>query len=459
MTEPNNTLATATFIGALGFTPTSIFDFVGATDTQDYWRFTLSGTSDINIGLTGLTADADVQLLNSAGTVIGSSTRGGTNSEDIHFNASPAGTYYVRVFQFSGDTNYNLRLSTADPSNILAPQENLGNIGNTAVIRAGSINSNNSSDFYRFSVASLANVNAQLTGLSADADLRIIQDVNNSGTVDAGDVTLASTSGGTTSENLNITALAGGNYFAQVYQFGSSTTNYSLRLITEDNSLASANNIGTLTTTPVSFSNFVGATDTQDYWRFTLSGTSDINIGLTGLTADADVQLLNSAGTVIGSSTRGGTNSEDIHFNASPAGTYYVRVFQFSGDTNYNLRLSTADPSNILAPQENLGPLVGSVNRSDFVGSNDTSDFYRFSVFGSRQLTAVVNGLSADADLRLIRDINLDGIVQAGEIVASSAFGGSSPEFINRVLGTGDYYLQVYQFSGDTNYNLGVTLI
>ncbi|TRU90541.1 MAG: pre-peptidase, partial [Microcystis novacekii Mn_MB_F_20050700_S1] len=143
----------------------------------------------------------------------------------------------------------------------------------------------------------------------------------------------------------------------------------------------------------------------------------------------------------------------------SPAGTYYVRVFQFSGDTNYNLRLSTADPSNILAPQENLGPLVGSVNRSDFVGSNDTSDFYRFSVFGSRQLTAVVNGLSADADLRLIRDINLDGIVQAGEIVASSAFGGSSPEFINRVLGTGDYYLQVYQFSGDTNYNLGVTLI
>ena len=162
----------------------------------------------------------------------------------------------------------------------------------------------------------MANVNAQLTGLSADADLRVIQDVNNSGTVDAGDVTVSSTTGGSAAENLNITALAGGNYFAQVYQFGANTTNYSLRLLTEDNSLASANNIGTLTTTPVSFSNFVGATDTQDYWRFTLSGTSDITIGLTGLTADADVQLLNSAGTVIGSSTRGGTNSEDIHFNA-----------------------------------------------------------------------------------------------------------------------------------------------
>jgi len=459
MTEPNNTLATATFIGGLGFTPTSIFDFVGSADTQDYWRFTLSGTSDINIGLTGLTADADVQLLNSAGTVIASSTRGGTLSDDIHLNAQPAGTYYVRVFQFSGDTNYNLRLSTADPSNILAPQENLGNIGNTAVIRAGSINSNNSSDFYRFSVASLANVNAQLTGLSGDADLRIIQDVNNSGTVDAGDVTVSSTSGGTTSENLNITALAGGNYFAQVYQFGANTTNYSLRLLTEDNSLASANNIGTLTTTPVSFSNFVGATDTQDYWRFTLSGTSDINIGLTGLTADADVQLLNAAGTVIASSTRGGTLSDDIHLNAQPAGTYYARVFQFSGDTNYNLRLSTADPSNILAPQENLGPLVGSVSRSDFVGDNDTSDFYRFSVFGTRTLTAVVNGLSSDADLRLIRDINSDGILQAGEVVASSIQGGTFSENINRVLGSGDYYLQVYQFSGNTNYNLGVTVI
>ncbi|CCI14433.1 hypothetical protein MICAE_2560001 [Microcystis aeruginosa PCC 9806] len=93
------------------------------------------------------------------------------------------------------------------------------------------------------------------------------------------------------------------------------------------------------------------------------------------------------------------------------------------------------------------------------MGSNDTSDFYRFSVFGSRQLTAVVNGLSSDADLRLIRDIDSDGILDAGELVASSTNLGTSPESINRLLGTGDYYLQVYQFSGDTNYNLGVTLI
>jgi len=226
-----------------------------------------------------------------------------------------------------------------------------------------------------------------------------------------------------------------------------------------NNTLATATFIGGLGFTPTSIFDFVGSADTQDYWRFTLSGTSDINIGLTGLTADADVQLLNSAGTVIASSTRGGTLSDDIHLNAQPAGTYYARVFQFSGDTNYNLRLSTADPSNILAPQENLGPLVGSVSRSDFVGDNDTSDFYRFSVFGTRTLTAVVNGLSSDADLRLIRDINSDGILQAGEVVASSTQGGTFSENINRVLGSGDYYLQVYQFSGNTNYNLGVTVI
>jgi hypothetical protein len=38
-------------------------DFVGSTDTNDYYRFSLASASNFNVSLTGLNADADVQLL------------------------------------------------------------------------------------------------------------------------------------------------------------------------------------------------------------------------------------------------------------------------------------------------------------------------------------------------------------------------------------------------------------
>ncbi|WP_409939617.1 pre-peptidase C-terminal domain-containing protein, partial [Microcystis sp.] len=57
-----------------------------------------------------MTAGADVQLLNSSGSVIASSTNGGTASESITSQLS-AGTYYIRVYPYTGDTNYNLAVS------------------------------------------------------------------------------------------------------------------------------------------------------------------------------------------------------------------------------------------------------------------------------------------------------------------------------------------------------------
>ncbi len=88
---------------------------MGSADTNDYYRFTVGSQSNFSLGLTGLTADADVQLLNSAGSVITSSSLSGSSSESINTQLS-TGTYYVRVFPFSGDTSYNLSLN-ATPTN------------------------------------------------------------------------------------------------------------------------------------------------------------------------------------------------------------------------------------------------------------------------------------------------------------------------------------------------------
>ncbi len=218
-----NTLATARAI-TVGSSTTSYTDWVGSTDTNDYYRFTLANSSNFNLSLTGMTADGDVQLLNSGGSVIASSTNGGTASESITSQLS-AGTYYIRVYPYqSANTNYNLAVSA------------------TSIDLAGN--------------------------------------------------TLAT---------------------ARAITVGSSTTSYT---------------------------DWVGSTDTNDYYRFTLANSSNFNLSLTGMTADGDVQLLNSGGSVIASSTNGGTASESITSQLS-AGTYYIRVYPYqSANTNYNLAVS-----------------------------------------------------------------------------------------------------------------------
>ena len=105
-----NTLGTARAV-TLSSSTTTFQDWVGSADTNDYYRFSLGGSSNLNLSLTGLTANADVQLLNSAGTVIRSSTAGGSSSEFITQQLA-TGTYYVRVYPFSSNsTYYNLGLS------------------------------------------------------------------------------------------------------------------------------------------------------------------------------------------------------------------------------------------------------------------------------------------------------------------------------------------------------------
>jgi hypothetical protein len=64
-----NTLATARNVGALSSTQT-FQDFVGQADTNDYNKFSVAKRGTVTMAVSGLAADADVQLLNSAGTTV-----------------------------------------------------------------------------------------------------------------------------------------------------------------------------------------------------------------------------------------------------------------------------------------------------------------------------------------------------------------------------------------------------
>lgn len=242
-------------------------------------------------------------------------------------------------------------------------------------------------------------------------------------------------------------------------------------------------NLGTLSGTPVAELNNLQSDDSSSEFAgtdfsFSLASTSNLNVGVDvdapepDIGGDIDVRVYrdtdndgeinSSIDQLIGSSTLGGDSDESINLESVAAGNYIVQLnlYGSSGNANYNLSLSTADPSNLLPTEVEVGTLNATQTFTDFVGSTDTADVYHFSVDTARDFSLSLTDLSGDADVRLIQDTNSNGIVDVdlGEVIGSSTFSSTTSDEINAFLNPGDnYFVQVYQHSGDTDYTLGLT--
>jgi len=228
---------------------------VGSNDPADYYRVDLSEPGNINLAASGISGDVDLQLLNSSGVVIGKSTNDGTANESISQTVA-AGTYFVEVSPFiNTKSTYTLDMSSnytgqsnspitsssqgssPSPSPSPSPTTNLtGDPGNTlgtaevkssaAFSRTQQVNKDDP-DFYRFNVGQSGVFTANLTGLSGDADVKLIQDKNNNGTVDQGEVLGWQWEWGTGNESIR-RFLSAGNYFVEVMGYGTEMKNYTL---------------------------------------------------------------------------------------------------------------------------------------------------------------------------------------------------------------------------------------
>jgi hypothetical protein len=353
---------------------------------------------------------------------------------------------------------------------------NLGAISSIPRSTTNSLSNADTADVFSFDLNGPGSLTLTLTGLSADADVRLIRDFNNNGVVDDGEEIGRSQQNGTSNESISLPSLAAGRYLVQVYQYEGST-NYRLTLSTTpngvlgsaDNTLATANYIGVLNGSQT-FNDFVGDADPNDYYHFILNSPSNFNLSLSGLSADADVQLIQDfnsngvvdAGEVIAYPFQVGNQPESLDVNLEP-GSYFVRVFQYSGDAVYTLSLSAnptttllsqtdvaePDPGNTLETARNLGVLNGSQTINESVSSTDPNDYYRFTLNQSTGFSLSLTNLTSDADVQLLDS--------TGSLIASSFASGTSPESISRTLVAGTYYVRVYEYTGSTNYTLGLS--
>lgn len=102
-------------------TPIILRESVGDNDQEgDLYKLQLdSPSTSLNFVLNGLSANADLQLLDRKGRILSSSTNAGNTSELINKDNLDSGIYYVRVYESANgqNTNYNLSVSSKLLSN------------------------------------------------------------------------------------------------------------------------------------------------------------------------------------------------------------------------------------------------------------------------------------------------------------------------------------------------------
>jgi subtilisin family serine protease len=129
-----NQLSQARDLGILNSYQT-IVDSVSNAKPNDIYRFILPVTSDFSLNLSGLSTNVDVALIKDINgdnsidftDIIATSEQSSLSPESIDLNALKQGTYYIRVYQFQGSTNFTLNLSVT-PTTVSA--NNVNNVSN-----------------------------------------------------------------------------------------------------------------------------------------------------------------------------------------------------------------------------------------------------------------------------------------------------------------------------------------
>lgn len=113
---------------------------------------------------------------------------------------------------------------------------------------------------------------------------------------------------------------------------------------------------------------------------------------------------------------------------------------------------------NELSQATNLGVLNTPLTLNGFVSDSNQRQLYRFDLETTSDFQLSLNGLSADADVALIRDLNADLSIDVTDIVDFSKRPDNKAEAINiDDLVSGTYYVLVYQYEGNTTFNLNVS--
>ncbi len=171
----------------------------------------------------------------------------------------------------------------------------------------------------------------------------------------------------------------------------------------------------------------------KDYYKFVVATGGTLTVNLTTLPFDYDVRLYNSSQTQVGISQNGGTANEAINYTAA-AGTYYVRVYSYSGTSTtacytLNVTFGTATKGSDIAGSSTSGgltvfpnPAQSVINISaEKIAPNSTVKVY--DMYGKAVITKAANPGNNEVDIRkLISGVYFIKIEDAEGVSYTSRF-------------------------------------
>ena len=316
---------------------------IGSTsrDEKDYYSFTLTGEEAVSIKLSGLSGNANVELLDSAESIIRGSKNAGKTAESIS-ETLEAGKYYVLVTpQGSDRTDYDLSVSLGgsggkDSDGTFPTATNIGGLGDYEASDSIGLQADgyrDINDYRKFTISEKSKFSLNLTNLKQNADVELY---------DADQVLLKSSrKSGQADESIS-DVLTKGDYYVRVLPKGSVGSSYDLNMSASPVGQDSSVDLGTLGADPLTNTGLSGETgDPVDEFTFIVGSGGFVDINLTGLKANANLEVYSSSGTLIGSSANAGNSNENLNSFLSPD-TYLVKVLASGGLTPYKLEVAAA---------------------------------------------------------------------------------------------------------------------
>jgi len=360
--EPNNSRALAGSLGTL--TPdvsTVVRGSLTGSDPEDWYRVPVDSSGALTIQLTGMTADLDLEVQDSNGATLRTSSNGSNDNETIALTGLSAGDYFIRIKRFlRASSNYTLTAvanSSASTPGTNTSMETALNLGSAAA--GGSVTANGNlyggTKWYRFQTGSSWNGTLTLGSVTGTPSQQSVRNLP------AGTYYVSISSN-----------LIGSNFIGQLYN----STGASLQTFTgaqsgetfrvavavqnvtpptpvilseqeSNDSRWTATAFGALTAgTTAAARGSLSSRETDDWFKITLDGRSSLSVELSmengsrGATMNrldriTHLQLTDQFGDVIADSSGNSTmayrnNLRSVTMSSLAAGTYYLRVFRSS---------------------------------------------------------------------------------------------------------------------------------
>lgn len=418
------------------------------------------------------------------------------NSPDlvqIGFNTPSQAIAHFEAFGYQENRNisnagYNI---TQDPGDNLSTSADLGVILGRRIANLNQqLGNSDRDDIYQFTLATITDIGFSINSLDGEVNAQLIYDSNNNKLIDAGE-SIFSTNTGSLIEFTR--TLGVGTYYLTVSTPRTdSIINYTItpaattirasNPVDPGDTLSTALDLGTLNNSTINSQDFVGVVDTSDIYRFYLNSISNFELQINGLTGQDSVD----AQLIFDQNNNGQIEIEYISFDTSTSsislfetlgiGTYYVRVqpSSNSSNTNYNINFSVAttsnlpttpvDPGDSLQTALNLGILTENSIFSDFVGTADRTDIYRFNIINQpnteRNVRFNVDLLTESVNTVLAYDANSNGQVDPTDSIINIGRSSSAFSSTERLV-DGTYFLVVNSanFQSNTTYRLSLTLV